>query len=194
MESQEREEELLAQIEQLRREKDEAVAALSAQLQIQANRTKFKEVIAEIKDRGDVKQVLSSLMSATAEGSKLKQEVLNVDATNEAIAYWSLVNQNKPCNLLLRLRVERQDEDEITVAVASIDEANEDLDVNCLPVPVPTASKTSTFEKFITPRLSRITTWQFVKFGKILMAREACNTFVPSVCPEGSKIGCSKLG
>ena len=92
----------------------------------------------------DPAEVLAALLTSTsksppANGSKirLRQKVLKAD---ETIVYWSLVEQNKDYQLLLRLRVETQDDQEIRISVESIDE--EDLDSTCLPVPQPSATRT----------------------------------------------------
>ncbi|GMH95326.1 hypothetical protein TrST_g7379 [Triparma strigata] len=78
------------------------------------------------------REVLSSLMGGKAD--QLQQTVLkDSPSTSETIVYWSLVEQKKDFNLLLRLRVERQDDVEIDLSVASLDE--EELNSSCLPIP-----------------------------------------------------------
>ena len=82
--------------------------------------------------------VLASLMASSSgtDSDKLQQKVLkNSPQNKEAIVFWSLVDQNKDLNLLLRLVVERQDAAETRITVTSV--AEEDLDDKCLPVPPP---------------------------------------------------------
>ena len=82
--------------------------------------------------------VLASLMASSSgtDSDKLQQKVLkNSPQNKEAIVFWSLVDQNKDFNLLLRLVVERQDAAETRITVTSV--AEEDLDDKCLPVPPP---------------------------------------------------------
>ncbi|GMH56674.1 hypothetical protein TrST_g10865 [Triparma strigata] len=86
--------------------------------------------------------VLASLMASSSgtDSDKLQQKVLkNSPQNKEAIVFWSLVDQNKDFNLLLRLVVERQDAAETRITVTSVGE--EDLDDKCLPVPPPAADR-----------------------------------------------------
>ncbi|GMH91808.1 hypothetical protein TrVE_jg14395 [Triparma verrucosa] len=81
------------------------------------------------------------LEALVGDQAKVVGKMLFQKVVEEDVVYWSFtIGNNRPCELLLRMRVERrQNEDEIIIRISSVDE--EELGPTSLPNPHSTATK-----------------------------------------------------